>query len=255
MNITEENGVYSYIDGAISVKSVIENESRDIKCVYISEKKLSDRNFRYIASKAKEKNIKTVAVSPDFFLNGSFGKTNGGIAAEVSNRRYSDAENFLSEKNPFIAIIEGVEDPYNFGASLRSFAAAGATGIVLPERNWMNAAATVIKSSAGASEMLPTAVLGDFEPFLKKAAGQGFEIIAADRKDASNLFETDLTKPIILAIGGEKRGLSKKISDNVTKRVFIPYGSNFRNSLGTAAAAAVFSFEILRQRSITKCGR
>ena len=88
---------------------------------------------------------------------------------------------------PFIAIIEGVEDPYNFGASLRALAAAGASGLVLPKRNWMNAAATVIKSSAGASESLPTAETADLGEFLKKAKKRGFEIIAAERKNAEEL--------------------------------------------------------------------
>ena len=88
--------------------------------------------------------------------------------------------------------------------------------------------------------------------FLKEAKKKGFEIIAAERKNAVSLFETDLTSPLLLAVGGEKRGLSKKVSDEVTKNVFIPYGSDFRNALGTAAATAVFAFEILRQRK-SKC--
>lgn len=252
-NIISENK-YSYIDGAISVKAVVENDSREIKKIYISEKKFSDRNIKYIISQAKKKKIQIEKVDSSFFESENFGKTNGGIAAAVSGRKYTDSDDLLNKELPFIAIIEGVEDPYNFGASLRSLLAAGATGIILPKRNWMNAASTVIKSSAGASEVLPTAILDDFTAFFKKAKNMGFEIIAAERKNAQSLFETDMTKPIILAIGGEKRGLSKKISDNVTKNVFIPYGSNFRNSLGTAAAASVFAFEILRQRSKKQCG-
>ena len=251
-NIIRENFM---IDGSISVKAVIDNDSREMKEIYVSERKLSDRNIRYIISKAREKNIDVKIVSDAFFLNGDFGKTNGGIAAKISERKFTDEDSLLSIKElPFIAIIEGVEDPYNFGASLRALAAAGASGLVLPKRNWMNAAATVIKSSAGASESLPTAETSDLGEFLKKAKKRGFEIIAAERKNAENLYETDFTKPIVLAVGGEKRGLSNAVLSHVTKNVFIPYGSSFRNSLGTAAATAVFAFEILRQRSGGKCG-
>lgn len=241
-----------YIDGAISVKAVIENESRPVFGLYISEKKLGDKNTRYIISQAKKKGINPEIVSADFFENDIFGKTNGGIAAEVGKRKLSNAEDLLSGRSPFLALIEGVEDPYNFGSALRSLAAAGATGIILPQRNWLSAAGTVIKSSAGASEKLPAAVPEDIGSFLKEAKKKGFEIIAAERKNAVSLFETDLTSPLLLAVGGEKRGLSKKVSDEVTKNVFIPYGSDFRNALGTAAATAVFAFEILRQRE-SKC--
>lgn len=248
-NKAEENSLY--IDGAISVKAVVENGSRKVSKICVSEKKLSDRNIRYIIRKAEEKNIPIKKVSPDFFTSPVFGKTNGGIAAAVSDRIFTDPQKLLLNegKTPFIALIEGVEDPYNFGSSLRSLAAAGATGVILPERNWMSAAGTVIKASAGASEILPTAALSDFSDFLSEARKLGFEIIAAERKNAVSLFETDLTMPLILAVGGEKRGLSKSVSDRVTKNVFIPYGSGFRNSLGTSAATAVFAFEILRQRS------
>lgn len=240
---------YTYAEGAISVKAVLQNRSREIFEIYVSEKKLSDRNIRYIVEEAKRQGIKPKTVSPEFFENKTFGKTVGGIVAAVGERKLVAAEELLKDENPFIAIIEGVEDPYNFGAALRSLAAAGATGIILPERNWMSAANTVIKSSAGASESLKAAMPEDIGEFLRLAKAEGFEIVAAERKNATSLFETDLTGPTVLAIGGEKRGLSQKISAEVTKNVFIPYGSGFRNALGTAAATAVFAFEILRQRT------
>lgn len=146
-------------------------------------------------------------------------------------------------------MLEGIEDPYNFGDIIRSVYAAGATGIIVPKRNWMSADAVVTRASAGASEFIKAAAVEDFVPFLKEAKRRGIAVVAADRKDAADMYSADLSGSLVLAVGGSYRGLSKPVFDEAETKIFIPYGNAFRNSLSAAGAAAAISFEILRQRS------
>ena len=147
-----------------------------------------------------------------------------------------------------IILLEGVEHPYNFGDALRSLYAAGATGLIVPERNWLSAAETVVKASAGASEYIPTAACPDLGEAIIEAKKYGIKTYCAERRDAVALYDADLTCPVIFAIGGELRGLSRKVTDNSDGNIYIPYGSNFRNALSASAASAVCAFEIMRQR-------
>ena len=144
---------FAVIEGAISVKAVLECGTREMNAVYISNAKQS-RDTGYILALAREKEISAEIVPPEFFSVRNLGKSHGGIIAEVGSRIYEQPDTLLDEKNPFIVLLEGIEDPFNFGCAVRSLYAAGATGLVLPERNWMSAAGTVIKASAGASERI-----------------------------------------------------------------------------------------------------
>lgn len=238
---------YSLIEGAISLKAVLEAGTREIRAIYIREGK-HDRDLNYILRLARDKGIEPETKPENFFEETAQGKTHGGVLATVGDRSYLPEDALLEDETPMIALLEGIEDPYNFGCALRSLYAAGATGIILPQRNWMSAAGTVIRSSAGASERIKAAKYENLPDFLAKAKQHGIKIICAERKDAVPLYSADLTGGVLLAIGGEKRGVSKAVFEAADSRVFIPYGRDFRNSISASAAASVFAFEILRQR-------
>ena len=106
----------------------------------------------------------------------------------------------------------------------------------------------VIKASAGASEYLPTLVSEDLGKTVLEARAKGLKVYCAERRDAESLYDKNLTEPVVLAIGGEMRGLSRAVLDNSDGNVFIPYGSNFRCALSASAASAVIGFEVMRQR-------
>ena len=143
-------------------------------------------------------------------------------------------------------MIEGIEDPYNFGYALRSLYAMGCNGIILSERNWMSAAGVVARSSAGASEQLlmyrsnASAAANYFKQ-------RGFSIVCADERTDNILGKCDLKLPLLLIIGGEKRGISKSVLDTADVLVKIDYGREFQASLSAASAAAMFAYEIKRQ--------
>ena len=151
-------------------------------------------------------------------------------------------------RDGFYVLPEGIEDPYNFAYTLRSLYAAGADGAILPSRNWMSAAGIVAKSSAGTSEKLP---LFSCDP--PRAAelfrSWGFRVICAGIRDSVDLYEADLRLPLLLVIGGEKRGISRGVLEHADLTVRIGYSDRhgFRGSLPAAASAAVLAFEVMRQ--------
>ena len=235
------------VEGAISVKAVLLSGSRTVEEIYVDRKKIS-KDFSFIIREAEKRNVRTVFLDKDGLSEIAGGRTHGGIAAKVGERKYTDPELLFSSENPFIALLEGIEDPYNFGDSRRSFYAAGATGLIVPKRNWLDAASIVVKSSAGASELLPTASCEDLGEVIMASKKYGIKTFCAERSDAVPLYGKVLTCPLIIAIGGELRGLSRKITDNGDGNIYIPYGSGFRNALSASAASAVCAFEVFRQR-------
>lgn len=242
------------LSGAISVKAAIKAGVRDVRAVFADpRKKTGDMN--YIRRLAASKGIRTEDVSEEIIRSMAGDVPHGGVCALAGQRRYEDPLTLLRAENPFIMLLEGIEDPYNFGCCIRSAYAAGATGLIVPRRSWENAAATVVRSSAGASEFIPTACVEDISSVLEQARHAGIKVVAADRKDAVPLYEEDLSVPLIIAVGGHMRGLSSAVYAHTDRRVYIPYGNDFRNALSSSAACAVMAFEACRQRAANASGR
>ncbi len=239
------------LEGSISVKAALEAGRREI-FELLTDGRKSDRNRNYILNLAKNKGIPVTTVSPEELSRRAEGTSHGGLLARGSDRNYQRPEELLSHPLPFLAVLEGIEDPYNFGGALRSLYAAGVTGVLVPERNWCSAAGVVTKASAGASEFLDIAAVDDWDAVLSDASARGIRILCAERKNAVSLYESNLTGPVMLVFGGEMRGISSKIAKHAHQNVFLPYGREFRNALSANSAAAVFAFEAYRQRNSEK---
>ena len=147
-------------------------------------------------------------------------------------------------------MLDGVEDPYNFAHAVRALWAAGCTGLVVRQRNWYEAASLIGRASAGATELVPTAVVEsaqDAAAFFKTCR---LHIIAADEADnATPVHDCDLTRSIFMMIGGEHRGIAKAALQLADEKIIVPYARPFPVSLGTVAAASAIGFETLRQRT------
>ena len=235
------------LEGKISVKAALASPYRIVKEILIDDKK-KDRDTTFIMHRAKEANIVIKRCKREEIDVVCEGKTHGGIAAYVEERIFQKIDEVLNDKG-FLALIEGVEDPFNFGYILRSLYAAGCDGIIMPERNWTSAASTLAKSSAGASELLKMVVSNDFEETLQILKKHNYKIVCANRNDRSiEMYDYDFTQKVCICIGGEKRGLSKIIEENSDQDVYIPYNTDFRNALSAASASTILAFEIMRQR-------
>ncbi len=174
------------------------------------------------------------------------GNSHGGIIAVCSDRTIPSLSKDAISDNGFYVMIEGIEDPYNFGYAIRSIYASGANGIILSPRNWMSAAGVVCRSSAGASELIPLFV-SEPEESAKFFKSKGYKIIGAGIRDSVSAFDADMKRPVFLIVGGEKRGISRTVLDLCDTIVRLEYGREFKGSLSAASAASILSYEVFRQ--------
>lgn len=239
------------LEGNISVKAALLANKRFIHKIYVDKKK-KDRDTAFIIRKAKEKKIPVEIHTREEIDEYAQGKTHGGMIAFCGERSYQKLSDCIMNDDCFLCILEGIEDPFNFGHVLRSLYAAGCDGVIIPPRNWTTAAGVVAKSSAGASEYLSMIIADDMEALLTEMKNNDIHLIAAERKDAVNLYEYTFPKRVCIAIGGEMRGLSKIVAQACDQNVFIPYANDFKNAMSASSSATIFAFELLRQRMIKK---
>ena len=204
--------------------------------------------LRAVSNKYGFELVKSTAEEMDAI---TLGNTHGGIIAVATDRTFPTLSADIIKPLGFYAMIQGIEDPYNFGYAMRSLYACGCDGIILDGRNWMSAAGVVCRSSAGASERFEifTAKDTDSADIFKSA---GYSIVCADENTDNLLGDTDLPCPLLLVVGGEKRGISKSLISAADKLVKIPYAREFRASLSAASATTMFAYEIMRQRMSSK---
>lgn len=248
----EDKFIYSDIlEGMTSISALLNSQcenDRKIQKIWIDQSKRKSKaaEIGFLTAKSHEMGFLIEFVPTEQIEALTIGNTHGGIVAFCTARTLPrlSAEKILSNK--FYVYIEGIEDPYNFGYAIRSLYAAGVSGIVLSERNWMSAAGVVARSSAGASELIPiyTASPEDAVDLFKAA---GYQILCAGIRDSVSVFDEDFQFPILLVIGGEKRGISRKLLDMADHIVRIDYGRSFRGSLSAASAATVMAFELFRK--------
>ncbi|MGM9625986.1 MAG: 23S rRNA (guanosine(2251)-2'-O)-methyltransferase RlmB, partial [Eubacteriales bacterium] len=150
-------------------------------------------------------------------------------------------------ENGFCVMLDGIEDPYNFGYALRSLYAAGTDAVILPPRSWMTAAGVVCRASAGASERFPLYAAQNTREAVDCFRAAGYKIICADIAHSVSVYDADLTRPLLLIVGGEKRGISRAVLDCADSVVRLDYGRAFDGALSAASAASILAFEVYRQ--------
>lgn len=182
----------------------------------------------------------------------TLGTSHGGIIAICEDRILPALTLENSKENikthGFYAMIQGIEDPYNFGYCLRSLYACGCDGIILDKRNWMSAAGVVCRSSAGASELF-SCFVGEDENVCDIFHSLGYNIVCAHEDTENMLGEAEIKLPVLLVVGGEKRGISKHVIQNSDMLVKIPYAREFKASLSAASATTMFAYDIMRQNT------
>lgn len=234
------------LEGIISVEAAITAGKRKIFDVFIDKAKVEKRDRKAIRfiSLLKENSIKYTLCDRDFIDSQALGNSHGGIVAKVSERSYSDLNNLISsvKSGGYLVMLDGVEDPFNFGYSIRNLFAFGCKGFIMPERNWMSAANVVSTSSAGASELCDMAVAPSDNELITLLKNEGVDIVCAGLSSKSvSLFEFRPQSPFVLFIGGEKRGISKELFENADSVIHIPYSNeSAKYSLPTASCAAIF---------------
>jgi len=233
-------------EGTISVKAALESRCRQVKQIWMDETKKT-KDFGYILTIAQKLNIDVERVDAEVINKMAKGKTHGGVIAEVTERRYLRIQDFDFGEKPFFVLIEGIEDAYNLGYSFRTLYAAGCNAVFVLQP-FHNDEMILSKSSAGASEKMPVVLLRDVEGGLKYLIDKGVRVICADRKDAIEMYDVDYQTGILIAVGGPKRGLSQSVSRFCNQNIYIPYATDYRNSLSASSAISIIAYEVYRQR-------
>ncbi|MGN0369179.1 MAG: 23S rRNA (guanosine(2251)-2'-O)-methyltransferase RlmB [Butyrivibrio sp.] len=174
-----------------------------------------------------------------------------GVIANAAAYEYAQVEDILnaaSEKGepPFIFILDGIEDPHNLGAIIRTANLCGAHGVIIPKRRAAGLTATVLKTSAGALNYTPVAKVTNIGNTIDELKEKGLWFVCADM-GGQVMYELDLKGPIGLVIGNEGEGVSRLVKEKCDFVASIPMKGNI-DSLNASVAAGVLAYEIVRQR-------
>jgi 23S rRNA (guanosine2251-2'-O)-methyltransferase len=171
-----------------------------------------------------------------------------GVVAEVDPYPYADAAELFERRDALLVALDQVQDPRNLGAVCRSAEAAGAAGVVIPERRAARVTAAACKASAGAVEHLPVARVRNLADWLAAAKRAGGWIYGADPDAPTRYDQVDLGGLAVIVLGGEGKGIRPRVAAACDALVAIPATGHI-GSLNVSAAAAVLLFEAARQRA------
>lgn len=231
--------------------AVMEALRSDREIEKITVGKGAEGSIKKIIGMARDKKI-PIHYSEKSALDRIAGNTaHQGVAAQVSQYTYCDVEDILERaksrgEDPFIILLDGLEDPHNLGAIMRTAECCGAHGIVIPKRRSAGITETVAKASAGAVEYMLCAKVSNMAQTVDRLKEQGVWV-AACHMDGQLYTEQDLKGSLALVIGSEGSGISRLVREKCDFAVSIPMKGKI-SSLNASNAAAILMYEVLRQR-------
>ncbi|MDF2928343.1 MAG: putative TrmH family tRNA/rRNA methyltransferase [Anaerospora sp.] len=210
--------------------------------------------IKEIIGQARSQGLVVQEVDPAKLDQITEGMRHQGVVAMVAPVAYAELEDILgkaqeSGEQPFIVLLDELEDPHNVGAILRTSDATGVHGVLLPKRRSSPLTATVAKTSAGAVEYVPVARIGNISQTLKKLKKQGLWVVGADMDGDKNYYEADLTGPIVVVVGSEGQGMGRLTKEECDFVVRIPMKGKI-TSLNASVACSLLLYEVLRQREL-----
>ena len=189
-----------------------------------------------------------VQIKPERVLTEAVGtRDHQGVVAWCEPFRYADAYELARAGNPLLVCLDQVTDPHNLGAVVRSAEGAGATGVILPAHGSVRVTPAVCRTSAGAVEHLPIAVVPNLARYLADVKGPDLWAYAADAEGSLALWDADLTGGVALVLGAEGKGVRPLVRRTCDGAISIPLAGKV-GSLNVSVAAAVLLFEARRQR-------
>lgn len=238
-----------YIFGKNSVLESLVS-GREVDTIYTSLDR-GDAFYKKIRAMSKEKNIVVKETRSQKLDEITDGGNHQGIVASVSDFKYSSLEDILDmgkEKGekPFIILADGIEDPHNLGAIIRTAECAGAHGVVITQRRCVGVTPTVEKTSAGATSHMKVARVVNLADTIDKLKALGIFIYGADM-DGEPAYKTDFSGSIGIVIGSEGRGMSRLTRDKCDVVVSLPQNGKI-NSLNASVAGGILIYEVVRTR-------
>lgn len=224
---------------------------RPISKIYISAGE-HQGSIREIIALAKEKEIPVQTTEAAKLEAMSLGVRNQGVVAMVSPVPYSSVDEMVAlaesrNEKPCLILLDQLKDPQNLGAVLRTVDAAGAHGVLIPQRRSCQLSAAVAKASAGAIEYVKVAQIGNVAQTLADLKKQGFWVIGTDPGQGLSYYDVDLTGPVVIVIGDEGEGMARLTRERCDSLVQIPMRGKVQ-SLNASVAGAILLYEMIRQR-------
>ncbi len=245
----KENIIY----GRNAVRELLKKNA-EIDKIFVIRSERSG-SLGYLIALAEEKHIPVLEADKSKLDKMSDGGVHQGICAITSSIQYVDVEDILNiaeqrGQSPFIVVADGIEDPHNLGAIIRTCECAGVHGLIIPKRRCATVNGTAVKASAGAASYLPIAKVTNLASTVDELKKRGVWVYAADF-GGSNYFECDFSGGVCVILGAEGKGVSSLLKSKCDFTVSIPMMGNV-NSLNVSCAAAVILNEITKQKYIIK---
>ena len=204
-----------------------------------------------IVREAKKQGTILRFVKREYLDSMSETKSHQGVIARSAAYSYAEVDDILAlarekEEDPFVVVLDGIEDPHNFGSIIRTAHQAGAHGIIIPKHRSVGITAVAAKASAGAVNYIPVAKVANISQTIEDLKKEGIWFACADM-DGETMYRANLKGPIGLVIGNEGKGVSRLVREKCDLCVSIPMRGKI-DSLNASVAFGVLAYEIVRQR-------
>ncbi|MBQ3786197.1 MAG: 23S rRNA (guanosine(2251)-2'-O)-methyltransferase RlmB [Lachnospiraceae bacterium] len=246
----------SIIEGRNAVIEAFRS-GREIDRLFIKDG-LTDGQIQTIKREAKKKELRIDFVSKERLDQISQTGNHQGVIAYIAAYEYSELEDIfaIAEKkgeDPFIFILDNIEDPHNLGAIIRTANMSGAHGVIIPKNRAVGLTSTVAKVSAGALNYTPVVRVTNISRTIEELKERGVWVACADM-DGTIMYDLNLTGSIALVIGAEGSGVSRLVKEKCDYIASIPVKGDI-DSLNASVAAGVMAYEIVRQRRVQNAAR
>lgn len=239
------------VEGRNSVLELLES-SRDINKIYVQTGEKHGSIYKIIGL-AKEKKVLICEIDKNKMKQMAKTENYQGVIAVVPPYNYVEVEEILNyastrQEEPFIVLLDGIEDPHNLGSIIRTAETAGVHGIIIPKRRAALVNATVNKVSAGAVEHMKIARVNNMNETIEFLKKQGLWICGTDMETEITYDKQDLTGPLAIVIGSEGFGMSRLVKKNCDFLVKIPMKGKI-TSLNASVSAGIVIYEAVKQRN------
>ncbi|MGV7220316.1 MAG: 23S rRNA (guanosine(2251)-2'-O)-methyltransferase RlmB [Nitrospinales bacterium] len=246
-----KNKSSSFIHGVHPILEALKSRNRHCHKIIVDEGKHNPA-IRSILEVCEARGIRVESINKNVFRKKYGTGSSQGIIGQFSSKEILDIDEMIVQaykKNslPTLVMLDGIQDPQNMGAIIRSAEVLGIQGIIIPKRRTAPINETVTKCSAGAVETLPIATIENFSQTIEELKKAKFWVVGVDMSGDQHCGQFQFDMPTVLVIGGEEKGIRPLIKKSCDFTVSIPMEGQI-NSLNVAAAGAILFYEILRQK-------
>ncbi|MCK9385913.1 MAG: 23S rRNA (guanosine(2251)-2'-O)-methyltransferase RlmB [Nevskia sp.] len=240
----------TYIGGFHAVIAAIEDGTPKPREILLAETRKDSRAERLLELAAKRK-ITVRKVSRDTLDLRAPGLRHQGVLAEIEAADLGGEEILDLQATPdrMLLVLDGVQDPHNLGACLRTSEAVGVNAVIIPRDRAVGVTPAVRSAAAGSAERVPVVAVTNLVRKLEQLKQLGYWTVGLDAEGGESLYDVDLTGPLVLVMGGEAEGLRRLTRETCDRIVKIPMASERIESLNVSVAAAVCLYEAFRQRN------